>query len=100
MKFMIEFNPPVEAKNSMEKILSFKRKLVKTIERMKPVAGWFTWRRGFFDVDVNSYQELNVKIAAFFYLLKMDPVISPAFGLEDFGNMIAGLGEEAKKYEY
>jgi hypothetical protein len=70
------------------------------MERMKPLAAWFTLRYGFFVVEANSNEELNRKLAPLFYLFKTDVKISPAFGLDEFPKMVAALGEEAKKYGY
>ncbi len=100
MKFLIEFNPSVEMKNKFEKSPDLQKKAGEAIERMKPVAAWFTYRYGFFVVEANSSDELNRKVAPIFHLFKTDPKISPAFGLDEFPKLVAGLGEEAKKYGY
>jgi hypothetical protein len=100
MKFLIEFNPPIDVKNNFEKSPELQKKVGEAIERMKPLAGWFTYRCGFFVVEANSNEELNKKVALFFHLFKTDPRISPAFGLDEFPKLVAGLGEEAKKYGY
>jgi len=100
MKFLIEFNPPIDMKNDMEKSPDLQKKVGEAIERMKPLAAWFTLRYGFFVVDVNSYDELTRKLAPLFHLFKSDPKISPAFGIDEFPKLVAALGEEAKKYGY
>jgi hypothetical protein len=100
MKFLIEFNPPVDVKNNFEKSPDLQKKAGEAIERMKPLAAYFTYRYGFFVVEANSSDELNKKVAPFFYLFKTDPKVSPAFGLDEFPKLVAGLGEEAKKYGY
>ena len=61
MKFLVEFNPPIDMKNDMEKSPELQKKVGEAIERMKPLAAWFTLRYGFFVVDVNSYDELTRK---------------------------------------
>ncbi len=99
-KYMIEFNPPADAKNSFEKSPDLQKKMGEAIERMKPLAAWFTLRYGFFVVEANSNDELTRKVAPFFYLFKTDVKISPAVGLDEFPKVVAALGEEAKKYGY
>lgn len=100
MKFLIEFDPPVDVKNNFEKSPELQKKAGEAIERMKPLAGWFTLRQGFFVMDANSIEELVKKVAPFFYIFKTDPKISPALGLDEFPKVVAALGEEAKKYGY
>jgi hypothetical protein len=100
MKFLIEFNPPVDVKNNFEKSPDQQKKVGEAVQRMKPLAGWFTYRYGFFVVEADSNEELSKKIAPFFYLFKSDPKVSPAFGLDEFAKLVASLGEEAKKYGY
>ena len=100
MKFLIEFNPPADVKNAFEKSLDLQKKMGEAMERMKPLAAWFTLRYGFFVVEANSNEELNKKLAPLFYLFKTDVKVSPAFGLDEFPKMVAELGEEAKKYGY
>ena len=100
MKFLIEFNPPVDVKNNFENSPDIQKKVGEAVERMKPLSAWFTYRYRFF--VANSSDELNKKVAPLFHLFKTDPKISPArvFGLDEFPKMVAGLGEEAKKYGY
>jgi hypothetical protein len=98
MKFLIEFDPPVDVKNDFEKNPELQKKTGEAIERMKPLAGWFTLRRGIFVIEANSNDELTKKIAPFFYIFKVDPKVAPAFGLDEFPKLVALLGEEAKKY--
>jgi hypothetical protein len=99
-KYMIEFNPPAEVKNTFEKSPDLQKKMGEAIERMKPLAAWFTLRYGFFVVEANSNEELTRKVAPFFYLFKTDVKVSPTFGLDEFPKLVAALGEEAKKYGY
>ncbi len=98
MKFLVEFNPPVEAKNEFEKNPESQKKVMEALERMKPLAGWFTLRRGFFVFEADSVEEITRKVAVFYYIFKTDPVISPAISMEDFGKVVGYLGEEAKRY--
>jgi len=98
MKFLIEFNPPVDVKNNFERSPDLQKKAGEAIQRMNPLSAWFTYRYGFFVVEANSTDELNQKVAPFFYLFKTDPKVSPAFSLEEFPKVVAALGEEAKKY--
>ena len=100
MKFLIEFNPPVDVKNNFEKSPDLQKKVGEAIMRMKPLSAWFTYRYGFFVVEADSNEELNKKIAPFFYLFETDPKVSPAFALDEFPQIVAGLGEEARKYGY
>ena len=100
MKYLIEFNPPADVKNNFEKSTDLQKKAGEAIERMKPLAAWFTLRYGFFVIEANSNDELNKKVAPIFRLFKTDAKISPAFGIDEFPKLIAGLGEEAKKYGY
>lgn len=98
-EFIIEFNPPVEVKNELDNNPSMQKKLGEAIENMKPLAGWFTFRRGFFLVEANSIEELGRKAAPFFYMLKEDPIISPAFGLDEFAKLLSMLAEEGRKLQ-
>jgi hypothetical protein len=98
MKFLVEFNPPVEVKNDFEKNPELQKKVMEAIERMRPVAAWFTLRRGYFIFEASSIEELTRKTAVFFFAFKTDPVISPAISMEEFGTVIGFLGEEAKKF--
>jgi hypothetical protein len=100
MKYLIEFNPPADVKNNFEKSTDLQKKAGEAIERMKPLAAWFTLRYGFFVVEANSNDELTKKVAPLLYLFKTDVKISPAFGLDEFPKLVASLGEEAKKYGY
>ena len=100
MKFLIEFNPTADVKNNFEKSPDLQKKAGEAIERMKPLAAWFTLRYGFFVVEANSNDELTRKVAPLLYLFKTDVKISPALGLDEFPKVVAALGEEAKKYGY
>ena len=100
MKYLVELNPPVEMKNEFERTPGLQKKVGEAFERMKPLAAWFTYRYGFVVVEANSNEELNRKLAPLFHLFKTDLKVSPAFGLDEFPKIVAGLGEEAKKYGY
>ncbi|MGA2627507.1 MAG: hypothetical protein ABSF63_10705 [Candidatus Bathyarchaeia archaeon] len=100
MKYLIEFNPPADVKNNFEKSTDLQKKAGEAIERMKPLAAWFTLRYGFFVIEANSNDELTKKVAPLLYLFKTDVKISPAFSLDEFPKLVASLGEEAKKYGY
>jgi hypothetical protein len=38
MKFLVEVNPPVEAKNTLETSPELRKKMGEAVEKMKPVA--------------------------------------------------------------
>jgi hypothetical protein len=99
-KYMVEFNPSADAKNTFEKNPDMGKKMGEAIERMKPLAAWFTLRYGFFVVEANSNEELSRKVAPLFYLFNTDAKISPAISLEEFPKVVSTLGEEARKYGY
>lgn len=98
MKFLVEFNPPVEAKNEFEKNPDAQKKVMEALERMKPLAAWFTLRRGFFVFEADSVEEVTRKTAVFYYIFKTDPVIAPAISMDEFGKVVGYLAEESKKY--
>ena len=98
MKFLVEFNPPVEAKNDFEKNPELQKKVMEALERMKPVAAWFTLRRGYFVFEADSVEELTRKASVFFFAFKTDPIISPAISMEEFGKVVGILSEESKKF--
>jgi hypothetical protein len=100
MKYLVELNPPVEMKNQFEKTPELQKKVGEAFERMKPIAAWFTYRYGFVVVEANSNEELNKKLAPLFHLFRCDVRVSPAFDLDEFPKIVAGIGEEAKKYGY
>ena len=97
MKFLVEINPPIETKNTIETTPELRKKMEEAIGMMKPIAAWFTLRRGFLIVEADSIEELTKKTAPLFYLFKIDPVISPAISMEEFGKVIGILGEEGNK---
>jgi len=99
MKFMIEFNPPVDFKNELEMRPDLQKKIGEAIGRIRPISGWFTWRYGFIIVEANTTDELNRKVAPILHLFKTDAKVSPAIPIEELGNIMSVLGEEAKKYE-
>jgi len=99
MKFLIEFDPPVDVKNELDKDPAMQKKLGDAIQAMKPLAGWFTFRRGFFVVEANSAEDLGKMVAPFFYFFKEDPIVSPAFGLDEFGKLLGMLSVEPKKFQ-
>jgi hypothetical protein len=98
MKFLIEFNPPVEVKNDFEKSPKMQKKVGEYFENLKPLAAWFTFRYGFIIVEADSAEELTRKIGPLFHLFKLDIKVSPAYSLEEFPKLVASIGEEAKKY--
>jgi len=100
MKFLIELYPPSDVKNEMEKSADIQKKVGEALQRMKPLAAWFTYRYGFIVVEAESVEDLNRKVAPLFHLFKTDIKISPAFSLEEFPKIVASIGEEAKKYGY
>ena len=97
MKFLVEFNPPTEVKNKVETSPELKKKMMEAVQEMKPVAAWFTLRRGFFVIEANSTEELTRKTAALFYVFETDPMISPAIGMEEFEKVFDILGEAGRK---
>jgi hypothetical protein len=99
MKFMIEFNPPVDFKNELETHPDMQKKVGAAMQTIKPVAGWFTYRYGFIIVEANTTEELTRKLAPILHLFKVDAKVSPAVSLEEFPKLVSTLGEEAKKYE-
>ena len=99
MKFMIEFNPPVDFKNELENRPDMQKKVGAAMQAIKPIAGWFTFRYGFIIVEANTTEELTRKVAPILHLFKVDAKISPAIPLDEFPKVVATLGEEAKKYE-
>ncbi len=101
-KYMIELNAPADAKSDFEKSPDLGKKMGEAIERMKPLAAWFTLnqRYGFFIVEANSNEDLSKKVAPLNYMFKTDVKVSPAISLDEFPKVIATLGEEAKKYGY
>jgi uncharacterized protein DUF3303 len=100
MKFLLEFNPPTEVKNNFETNPELQKKMMEALDRMKPLAGWFTLRRGFFVFEAESTEELTKKVAPFYFIFKTDPVISPAISMEEFGKVIGILEEEGKKIQH
>src|SRR5262245_61419089 len=97
MKFLLEFNPSAEAKNNFEKDADLQKKMMDSMQKMKPLAGWFTLRRGFFVFEAESVEEVTRKVAPFYYIFKTDPVISPAVSIEEFQKVVTILGEEGRK---
>ena len=100
MKFLIEVNPPVDLKNQMEKSPDLQKKIGEAFQRMKPLAAWFTFRYGFIVVEAESNEDLTKKVAPILHLFKTDVKVSPTFPLDEFGKIVATIGEEAKKYGY
>ncbi|MFQ5911116.1 MAG: hypothetical protein ACE5IJ_10420 [Thermoplasmata archaeon] len=99
MKFLIELNPPAEAKNEFEKSPELQRKVGEALEKMRPLAAWFTLRYGFIVVEAESNMDLGRKVAPLFHLFKTDIKVSPAYSAEEFPQLVAAIGEEAKHYE-
>ncbi len=98
MRFLVELDPPAEVKNDFELNPEWQKKVGEAIERMEPVSAWFTLRHGFFVLEVDSGEELSRKLAPLFHLFKTDLQIAPAYSLKEFPKLVAGIGEEAKKY--
>lgn len=98
MKFLIEFNPSAEVKNQFEKNPEAQKKLGDLLGKAKPIAGWFTYRRGFFVVEANSPQDLEWLSTGLNHTFKTDVVISPAVSLDEFGNTIRRISEIAKQF--
>ncbi len=98
MKFLVEFNPPVDAKNEFELNPELQKKLGEAIKKMEPLSAWFTLRRGFFVLEADSGEELGRKLAPIFHLFKTDVECSLAYSLEEFPKLVASIGEGAKKY--
>lgn len=96
MKFLVEFNPPAEVKNEFEKSPELQRQVGDALEKMRPVAAWFTLRYGFIVVEAGSSMELARKLAPLFHLFKTDLKVSPAYSAEEFPELVAAIGEEAK----
>jgi len=59
MKFLISFDPPAEAKNDFKKNPTLQKKLAEHMDKIKPIAGWFSWRYGFIVVEADSWDELG-----------------------------------------
>lgn len=97
MKFMIEFNPSAEVKNDFEKNPQAQKKLGELLGKAKPIAGWFTYRRGFFVVEANNPQELEWLVTGLNHTFKTDVVVSPAISLEEFGATVARVTEIANQ---
>ena len=72
MKFLIELYPPSDVKNEMEKSADIQKKVGEALQRMKPLAAWFTYRYGFIVVEAESVEDLNRKVAPLFHLFRTD----------------------------
>ncbi len=98
MKFLISFDPPAEAKNEFEKNSKLQKQLADHIAKLKPVAGWFSWRYGFLVVEANTTEELGKVITPFNHVFKMDVRIGPAISLEEFGKAVQTAAEASREY--
>jgi hypothetical protein len=98
MKYLVELNPPAETKNAFELDPERQEKVGKAIEKMEPLAAWFTLRYGFIVFEADSADELTRKVGPIFHLFNTDIKCSPAYSLEEFPVLVATIGEEAKKY--
>jgi hypothetical protein len=97
MKFLVEFNPTPEVKNAFEKNPEAQKKLGELLQKAKPIAGWFTYRRGFFVIEANNPQDLEWLITGLNHGFKTDVAVSPAISLEEFGATIGRISEIAKQ---
>jgi hypothetical protein len=95
MKFLISFDPPPEAKNEFEKNPTLQKKLAEHMQKIKPIAGWFSWRYGFLVVEANNWEEIGRIIAPFNQVFKMDVRVGPAISFEEFGKAIQIASEAA-----
>ncbi len=98
MKFLISFNPPAETKNEFEKNPALQKKLGEHMQKIKPVAGWFSWRHGFIVVEANTWEEIGRIISPLNHVFKMDVKVDPAIPFEDFGKAVQIAAEAAKGY--
>ena len=98
MKFLISFDPPAEAKNEFEKNPSLQKKLAEHMQKIKPIAGWFTWRYGFIVVEANSWEEVGKIVSPLNHVFKMDVKVGPAISLEEFGKAVQIAGEAVKDF--
>lgn len=98
MKFLLSFDPPAEAKNLMEANPELQKKLGEHMQKIKPVAGWFSWRYGFLVVEANSWEEIGRIVSPLNQVFKMDVKVAPAIPLEDFDKAVQIAAESAKDF--
>ena len=98
MKFLISIDPPAEAKNAFEKNPTLQKKLTEHMQKIKPIAAWFTWRHGFMVVEANSWEEIGKIVSPLNHVFKMDVKVGPAFPGEDFGKAIQVASEAVKEF--
>ena len=98
MKYLISFDPPAEAKNDFEKNPKLQKQLGDHMVKIKPIAGWFSWRYGFVVVEANTTEELGKIITPFNHIFKMDVKVGPAISLEDFGKAVQAAAEASREY--
>ena len=98
MKYLISFDPPAEAKNDFEKNPKLQKQLGDHMAKIKPIAGWFSWRYGFVVVEANTTEELGKIITPFNHIFKMDVKVGPAISLEDFGKAVQAAAEASREY--
>ena len=98
MKFLISFDPPAEVKNEFEKNPTLQKKLAEHMQKMKPVAGWFSWRHGFIVVEANSWEDIGKIISPLNHVFRMDVRVDPAISLEEFGKAVQIAAAAAREY--
>ncbi len=67
------------------------------MNKAKPIAGYFTYRRGFFIVEANAIQDLNWIVTGLNHLFKTDVAVSPAISLEEFAGTVSHISDIANK---
>jgi hypothetical protein len=98
MKFLISFDPPAEVKNEFERNPTLQKKLGEHMQKLKPIAGWFSWRYGFLVVEANSWEEIGRIISPFNQVFKMDVKVGPAIPFEEFGKAVQIASEAANQF--
>ena len=98
MKYLISLDPPAEAKNQFEKNPKLQKQLADHLAKVKPVAGWFSWRYGFLVVEANTTEELGKIITPINHIFQMDVRVGPAIPLEEFGKAIQAAAEASQGY--
>ena len=98
MKFLISFDPPAEVKNEFEKNPTLQKKLAEHMQKIKPLAGWFSWRHGFIVVEANSWEDIGKIISPLNHVFRMDVRVDPAISLEEFGKAVQIAAAAAREY--
>ena len=99
MKILVEFDPPADVKNAFEMDAAKQAKVGKAMEAMKPLSAWFAFRKGYVVIEANTQTEIAKKIAPILHLLQCDATCTPVASADEFGSMVAAMGQEAKKYK-